>query len=425
MASIIRAVQEYRWWDGTTAVPLSAAKVTVSTGGTTRDVQEFRVYLGEDAPPPGVLSASIAAVPNPAPQRGVSVTLTANANGGTAPYSFAFQALTAGITLAGSGNVRTFTIPATGTSWAIRVTVTDSAVPALTAVAQTTVSLQVTTPTLRNFPGLLTKPRVGMSAPANLWSTRVNEVGPGLLARRIFADHTSGGTDQSGLIEDALADGMLPIVSYKGIPSNAQVTAAANYLGSLGEPIAVLSWHEPRNDTALGSTIAAQQTQWLALQHQASPIFKAKSNLSYGPIANGFLVSTANGRTELLGWLPNAELNDPDLWDWIGVDQYQAGPDVLGNTNRPWAGDRIRDWANWLHNTRGHPEYRMLIGEYNGWTGASVADAGEALLSDPTWWCFCVFNSVGGAKGEPLTHDPQYGDRLGAFQGTLNDPRAA
>lgn len=277
--------------------------------------------------------------------------------------------------------------------------------------------------TFKSFPGAKVKPIIGMSAPANLWDQRAAEVGPGLGARRIFADFTASGTDQSNLIESAIADGLLPVVSYKGNPTTAQLTAAANYLGSLGVPIAVLCWHEPRGDTALGSTTAAQQATWRSIQAKASPVFRAKSNLSFGCIVNGFLIDTNNGKTELMGWLPDADLNG-NIYDWLGSDFYQTTPDQLGNTAHPWAGDRKRAFVAWLKG-RGFGQYRMLCGEYNGWIGAAVADAGEAVLSDPVWWLSCVFNSVGGAKGEPLTHDPTYGDRLGAFQDTLADPRKA
>ena len=57
------------------------------------------------------------------------------------------------------------------------------------------------------------------------------------------------------------------------------------------------------------------------------------------------------------------------------------------------------------------------VGEYNGYSATSIADAGEALLSTSNVWFGCVWNSTG-EKGYTLE-----GDRLTAFQRTLADPR--
>ena len=61
----------------------------------------------------------------------------------------------------------------------------------------------------------------------------------------------------------------------------------------------------------------------------------------------------------------------------------------------------------------------MGVGEYNGYSAETIAEAGEALLSTPNVWFGCMWNSTGG-KGATLT-----GDRLAAFQETLADSRAA
>lgn len=58
-------------------------------------------------------------------------------------------------------------------------------------------------------------PLIGMSSPVDVWAQRVREVGPGLAARRIFADLGSGATSQLKLVEQAHAAGMLPVISYK------------------------------------------------------------------------------------------------------------------------------------------------------------------------------------------------------------------
>ena len=69
--------------------------------------------------------------------------------------------------------------------------------------------------------------------------------------------------------------------------------------------------------------------------------------------------------------------------------------------------------------SRGHEGIPLGVGEYNGYSAESIADAGEALLDTPNVWFGCMWNSTGG-KGWELT-----GERLTAFQDTLEDPRSA
>jgi len=59
------------------------------------------------------------------------------------------------------------------------------------------------------------------------------------------------------------------------------------------------------------------------------------------------------------------------------------------------------------------------VGEYNGYSGTTIAAMGEALMSTPNVWFGCCWNNDGGV-GSVLT-----GDRLTAFQNTLADPRSA
>jgi hypothetical protein len=60
----------------------------------------------------------------------------------------------------------------------------------------------------------------------------------------------------------------------------------------------------------------------------------------------------------------------------------------------------------------------MGVGEYNGYSAKTIADAGEALMSTPNVWFGCMWNADGD-KGWELT-----GDRLAAFRDTLADPRS-
>ncbi|KRF04709.1 hypothetical protein ASG88_21105 [Nocardioides sp. Soil777] len=56
---------------------------------------------------------------------------------------------------------------------------------------------------------------IGMSAMPGAWDQKVAEVGPGLSARRIFADLANGASSQMKMVEEAHAAGMLPVISYK------------------------------------------------------------------------------------------------------------------------------------------------------------------------------------------------------------------
>ena len=53
------------------------------------------------------------------------------------------------------------------------------------------------------------------------------------------------------------------------------------------------------------------------------------------------------------------------------------------------------------------------IGEYNGYSAATIAAAGQAILDTPHVWFGCMWNSTEG-KGYVLE-----GERLTAFQQTL------
>jgi hypothetical protein len=131
---------------------------------------------------------------------------------------------------------------------------------------------------------------IGMSAPSNEWAQRVGEVGPGLAARRIYADLAAGAGSQIGLVEEAHRAGMLPVISYKvggdvaGAISgkyNAVADQAAAKLASYGLPTAVTFWHEPNPDMTGAEYVAASK--------QLLPVFR-RGELRVGPILNGWLL---------------------------------------------------------------------------------------------------------------------------------------
>jgi hypothetical protein len=254
-------------------------------------------------------------------------------------------------------------------------------------------------------------PLIGMSAPASLWAQRVRQVGPGLGARRIFADLADGATSQLNLVEQAHAAGMLPIVSYKvggdmaGAVNgryNAVAEQAAARLASYDRPTAVTFWHEPYGDVS--------PAQYVAASKQLLPILR-RGKLRVGPILNGWLLD--NKLDTFAAFCPDTLFN---LWDWFGIDTYESGTMAAPGTAKP--AQRVTAVSAFLR-SRGRAGLPIGVGEYNGYSAKSIADAGEALLSTPNVWFGCVWNAIG-RKDYELT-----GDRLTAFRKTLADPRSA
>jgi hypothetical protein len=248
---------------------------------------------------------------------------------------------------------------------------------------------------------------IGMSSPASLWDQRVREVGPGLAARRIFADLASGPTSQLRLVEQAHAAGMLPVISYKvggdvnGAVSgrfNSVAAEAAARLAAYDKPTAVTFWHEPHGDMT--------PSQYVAASKQILPNFK-RGQLRVGPILNGWLLDRQ--LSTFASYAPDELFT---LWDWFGIDTYESG--TMANPGVIKPADRIPKLAKFVNS-----RLPMGVGEYNGYSAKSIADAGEALMSTPNVWFGCMWNSTEG-KGYALT-----GDRLAAFKATLADPRSA
>jgi len=253
-------------------------------------------------------------------------------------------------------------------------------------------------------------PLIGMSAPNAQWDQRVREVGPGLGARRIFADLAAGATSQLKSVEAAHRAGMLPVISYKvggdiaGAVAgkyNAVAEQAAARLASYGLPTAVTFWHEPHNDMTTAQYVAASK--------QILPAFK-RGHLRVGPLLNGFLLDR---QQDLFGEYCPDELME--LWDWIGIDTYQLGS--LEKPGKADPGARIKALSTYVKK-RGY-DLPLGVGEYNGFTAEAIRSAGKALLTTPNVWFGCVWNSQL-ERNYVLT-----GERLQAFRETLSDPRVA
>lgn len=248
----------------------------------------------------------------------------------------------------------------------------------------------------------------GMSAPANLWNQRVQEVGSvGLTARRIFAILTASATDQMDLVKQAHADGQMPIYSFK-VPDIAKALAGeydawvkkdAALLAAFGKLTAVTFHHEPHTDMT--------PKQFTDLQARYAPMFQAYPLLRFGPLLNGWLLDKKVA--DFKSYMTPALM---DIWDWVGIDTYQK------ETGSPiYPGDRIKPLLQVMKDF-GHPDKPIAVGEYNGWDASAIAESGEVFLSTPSLWFFAMWNSGPTGLGTPLE-----GARLAAFKKTKADPR--
>lgn len=245
--------------------------------------------------------------------------------------------------------------------------------------------------------------RIGMSAPANLWDQRLREVGPeGVTARRIFCTEMSirGRIDE---IRDAIATGMLPVLSFKGTPTAANVSTLRAELEQLDTDVTATWHHEPRGDWS-GAEFCRHSETFLGV---------ASARVKVGPILNGFLL---NNQRTMPEWETFSTAALLDAWDFIGVDLYQreGGAEVPGS--------QIPKMNAWL-DSKGHAGMEVLVGEYNSFDATSIAAAGETFLSTPNVKVACVWNSTG--KPGSQEHTPLAGDRLTAYQATKADARAA
>ena len=252
---------------------------------------------------------------------------------------------------------------------------------------------------------------IGMSAPVDTWSARVAEVGAaGLRSRRIFATLSSDGRNQSKIIGQTVAAGMIPVISYK-VPSfttlnqggyDKWLTATRNYLSSLGVQVTATYWHEPHGDMT-PAEFRTGSARFLSL-------VKAP-NVAVGPILNGWLLDRQVSTF--------ASYTSPALlagWDFVGVDSYQAGTASSPSTTLLPA-RAVPQTAAWL-DTQGFGDKPIVLGEYNGFTGAAMQQAGEWILSTPELWIANVWNT------DHTTFSVLTGDRLAAYRATKADARA-
>lgn len=305
--------------------------------------------------------------------------------------------------------------PATPAPTAPAPTAPAPTTPAPTTPAPTTpapTTPPATAPGVQAFPPaspIRTK-LIGMSAPASLWSQRISEVGKnGVTARRVFANLTSSGGGQMNLIRTAIADGMMPVISYK-VP-NVQTMIDGGYdswlaelrrqLTSLDADVTATFWHEPHGDMDPAQFRAASMKFFDAVD---------APSVAVGPILNGWLLDR---RVADFASYTDARLLDK--WEFVAVDSYQSGEPTAPGSSMP--ARAIPLLATWMDSV-GHPDKPLGLGEYNGFSAAAMAEAGETILSTPEMWFGLAWNSQGDSYA-PLT-----GDRITAFQRTKADARA-
>jgi hypothetical protein len=309
-------------------------------------------------------------------------------------------------TLAQAALLFTSSEGATTTRPVLRVTTTTASTPTIV------VDPPVVPPTATSFPpaepGALKV--IGMSAPANLWDTRIQEVGAnGVRARRIFADLSESGSSQLPLIRKAIADGMTPVISYK-VPNPATLANGGydtwlatlrTQLNDLNAPVTATFWHEPHGNMDPAVFRAASLKFFNGVD---SP------DIAVGPILNGWLLDR-----RVAEFASYTDANLLNKWEFVAVDSYQSGTPTNPGTDMPARAIPLLE--NWMDSV-GHPDTPLGLGEYNGFSAKAIADAGEILLSTPEVWFGLAWNSTAGAY-VPLT-----GDRITAFQNTKADPRA-
>jgi hypothetical protein len=309
-------------------------------------------------------------------------------------------------TLAQTALLFTSSEGATTTRPVLRVTTTTASTPTIV------VDPPVVPPTATSFPPAEpgTPKVIGMSAPANLWDTRIQEVGTnGVRARRIFADLSESGSSQLSLIRKAIADGMTPVISYK-VPNPATLANGGydtwlatlrTQLNDLNAPVTATFWHEPHGNMDPAVFRAASLKFFNGVD---SP------DIAVGPILNGWLLDR-----RVAEFASYTDANLLNKWEFVAVDSYQSGTPTNPGTDMPARAIPLLE--NWMDSV-GHPDTPLGLGEYNGFSAKAIADAGEILLSTPEVWFGLAWNSTAGV------HVPLTGDRITAFQNTKADPRA-
>jgi hypothetical protein len=203
----------------------------------------------------------------------------------------------------------------------------------------------------------------------------------------------------------------MPVISFK-VPTPSSPASYDTAVDNLckkvqayGKPATITFAHEPNPDMT-GEVFVAANKRW-------APIIHKYSNLSFGPFLNGWLLDK---QVSLFTTFTDKSLlaGGNNGWDFMGIDTYESGTMESPGNIKP--ADRIPKLVSWLK-TQGYPDKPIGIGEYNGYSGATIAAAGEAILSCKQLTFACMWNATTG-KGYVLE-----GERLAAFKKTKADAR--
>ncbi|MBC7581832.1 ricin-type beta-trefoil lectin domain protein [Aeromicrobium sp.] len=254
--------------------------------------------------------------------------------------------------------------------------------------------------------------RFGMSAPAGTWDTRLKEVGgpAHIKYRRIFY---TGFDSNFSLVQRAINDKMIPIISFKVTPYSWRQVADGSADASMKAMVAKLNAIPGEKFVALHHEPAKDGTakDWADMQVHALPIIKAAgNNIKVGVIGNGWWWSNqANGYTdaEIAAYIPKSVIAVSDV---IAADTYQ---NKVGSEG---PGPKMKNMAAWAKRVGGVKA--LGVGEFNGEEAKAITEGMNAIKAEPMFAWACMWNNTAGIA-TVLT-----GDRLEAFKNGLltNNP---
>ena len=252
--------------------------------------------------------------------------------------------------------------------------------------------------------------QIGMSANASEWDQRLSEVGrPGITARRIFAQ-TLPDSGARGLVTDAVAAGMTPVVSFK-LPNfsraaldagnyDAAISSEATFLNGLGVPVYATIWHEPSPDVT--------GVDFQAIHRRLAPLLK-KPNVKVGPILNTWVLDNSSNYPKFDGYVAD-DLIANGTWEFFGYDSYQSGDRPPGTPGPNSLATRM-SLINSKIAAHGGANLPQVLGEFNAYEASTLTAVQNTIMGNDSILIACLFNSDVGSKGIVLT-----GSMLTTFQ---------
>lgn len=348
------------------------------------------------------LGVTLSASPNPVTAGG-TVTLTARASGGSAPYVYTFtQTSGAAVALSGSGAVRTFVAASSTGGRTFRVSVRDDeGAVQESSVTVTTAGAVVGTPLYAGH--IPNRVLIGVAGPENdvpnfaeglelIKTASQNTLGyrgVGSYERRRFSSTGTNGT-QAAELRNMLADGdqydAYNWVSFKVTGGNWAGVANGQYPAipamfrtvalerkAAGKrPFMATLHHEPRGDGNLAD--------WAAMHiYMSNQLADVKDCLAWSCIGNGFLWNNVTGSASVQ--TERGQMFPQTLIDTfrrnshvVAVDTYDDHPLYTGQETYPVGGQnnrasvKIANWIAWMRARNCGP---IGLGEW------STTDVGE------------------------------------------------